>query len=142
MNTLKFSLAILLVNGFCSIHAMERSLLLKQNDKEISAVMRQIQNSSTKKLMDACKDEKKTVSREYIESLIFNGGALVNFQDKYGRTPLHYAAEKGKIECVMLLLEKKASVHASDSFGITPLSCAKSQGHDIIVTLFGTHMRK
>ncbi len=136
MNTLKFSLAILLVNGLCSIHAMED----KKSKKEISSVLQQLQSMSTKKLMSACKGETETVRREYIESLIFRGGARVNFlDDESGRRPLHCAAKNGKLICVQVLLEKKACVNVRDGAGKTPLSYALSQGHDDIARLLKKH---
>ena len=47
--------------------------------------------------------------------------------NRYGWTPLHWAAESGQVAAVSLLLSAKADVNKSDShYGCTPLGFAKS----------------
>jgi len=46
--------------------------------------------------------------------------SLVNAQDKYGYTALHYAAQGGHVSIVIFLLSKGANPNA-DSCGATPL---------------------
>lgn len=49
---------------------------------------------------------------------------------KYYRTPLHFAAASGALECVKLLIEYGANVSKWDrEFKATPLHCAASKGH-------------
>ena len=50
----------------------------------------------------------------------------VNARDKDGRTLLHYAANKGYLEIVRLLLEKGANINVQDNDGRTPLHEAMS----------------
>jgi len=45
------------------------------------------------------------------------------------KTPLHYAAEKGGLDILQLLLDHKADVNAPDEFGWTPLYYAEANGH-------------
>ena len=45
----------------------------------------------------------------------------VNIQDKYLRTPLHYAARRGALTSTMFLLSKGALIDLEDSDGNTPL---------------------
>ncbi|GLI73288.1 hypothetical protein PoHVEF18_001503 [Penicillium ochrochloron] len=55
---------------------------------------------------------------------------------KYGRTPLSWAAERGRAAVVKLLLEKGADVEAKDSeYDRTPLSWAAERGHEAVVEL-------
>lgn len=46
----------------------------------------------------------------------------------FKRSPLHKAAEKGKLEACKLLVEKGASVDARDKDGLTPLHDACTLG--------------
>ena len=48
-------------------------------------------------------------------------GVDVNEKDKYGDTPLHYAAGYGRINVVKLLMEKGANPNAKNENGATPL---------------------
>lgn len=56
-------------------------------------------------------------------------GAVVNRKDQNGWTPLHWAAFKGRIKSVKLLIEHGAEIDAVDDAGYTPLHCAAEAGH-------------
>ncbi|CAL9072452.1 unnamed protein product [Musa acuminata var. zebrina] len=56
-------------------------------------------------------------------ALIANG-ALVNSRDSEGRTPLHWAVDRGHFRVVEILLNKDADVNAKDNDGQTPLHYA------------------
>ncbi|KAI9080395.1 hypothetical protein K1719_037789 [Acacia pycnantha] len=56
-------------------------------------------------------------------------GAMVNRKDQNGWTPLHWAAFKGRIKSVKVLLEHGAEIDAVDDAGYTPLHCAAEAGH-------------
>ena len=63
-------------------------------------------------------------------------GANVDFQDKYGRTPLSLAAKEGKEALVKLLLEtRKVNIGSKDRDGRTPMSWAAEGGHEAVVKL-------
>jgi ankyrin repeat protein len=47
-------------------------------------------------------------------TLLLDAGAGVESCDIEDRTPLHWACENNRTECVALLLERGASVHAKD----------------------------
>ncbi|XP_074572989.1 acyl-CoA-binding domain-containing protein 2-like isoform X2 [Curcuma longa] len=51
-------------------------------------------------------------------------GALVNTRDSEGRTPLHWAVDRGHFDVVETLLDKNADVNAKDIEGQTPLHYA------------------
>ncbi|KAH8744645.1 ankyrin repeat-containing domain protein, partial [Hyaloscypha finlandica] len=50
-----------------------------------------------------------------------------------GRTPLHWAAEKGYEKIARSLLENGASVNARTAYGNSPLSLATEYGRDLVV---------
>jgi hypothetical protein len=57
-------------------------------------------------------------------------GVDVNAANSYGGTALAFAADKGRLEVVNLLLERGATVNVKDTFyGATPLTWAVSHGH-------------
>jgi outer membrane protein assembly factor BamB len=61
-------------------------------------------------------------------------GADVNATNAYGATALSYAADKGHLEVVKLLLQHKAKVNVKDSFyNFTPLTWAGYRGHAAVV---------
>jgi hypothetical protein len=55
--------------------------------------------------------------------------------DRFGATPLHYAAENGHIEIAHLLLQNGANVNAKDRWDRTPLNWAAYYGHVDILHL-------
>ena len=61
----------------------------------------------------ACGRSAKTVSR------LLQLGKDINATDLYGRTPLHYAAEKGRVEVVRELLSHGAAVDARGKLAST-----------------------
>lgn len=52
------------------------------------------------------------------------GGVSVNVKDSEGRTPLHWAVDRGHANVVELLVSKDADVNAKDDEGQTPLHYA------------------
>ena len=68
--------------------------------------------------------------------LLLEKGAMLETKDeKYGQTPLSYAAENGHEAVVKLLLEKGAELETKDKYGQTPLSYAAESGHEAVVKL-------
>ena len=54
----------------------------------------------------------------------------VNARDKYGRTPLHYAAATAQYQCVLSLVANGASLTSLDQFNRTPLHYAAATDSD------------
>jgi len=73
----------------------------------------------------------KAGNRRVVRALL--GDANVKLCDDYLRTPLHEAAEHGKMDVVLLLLEKGADVKAKDCRGRTALNEAIKGNHDDLV---------
>ena len=67
--------------------------------------------------------------------LPFGEGAEVDSVDRYGRTPLSYAAWNGHVDIVNLLLKAGAQVDSTDEIGGTPLYYAICNGHKAVVKL-------
>ncbi|XP_065193353.1 uncharacterized protein LOC135824548 [Sycon ciliatum] len=59
---------------------------------------------------------------------LLDSKANPNQPDEYGRTPLHYASERGHIDCMRHLLEGKADPNQPDKDGNTPLDMAARLG--------------
>jgi len=59
----------------------------------------------------------------------------VHFKDNSGKTPLHYAAEKGPPALVKFLIDNGAKVNEKDEYGQTPLHQATKEGHKEIVKI-------
>jgi len=57
-----------------------------------------------------------------VVKLLLEKGAELESKDKYGRTPLSYAAWNGHEAVVKLLLEKGAELGSTDEHCQTPLS--------------------
>lgn len=66
---------------------------------------------------------------EAVEALL-KGGADPNVQSAEGNTPLHNAAERGRMEVVQVLLDRGADPQAQDANGKTPLHLATEVHHD------------
>ncbi|XP_020702853.1 acyl-CoA-binding domain-containing protein 1 [Dendrobium catenatum] len=61
-----------------------------------------------------------------VDSLLksIENGASVNLRDSEGRTPLHWAVDRGHLKIVEILLSKSADVNAKDNEGQTSLHYA------------------
>jgi ankyrin repeat protein len=65
---------------------------------------------------------------------LLDKGVDVNTKFRYGATALSYASDKGHVEVVKLLLERKANVNVKDTFyGATPIIWAAQKGHAKVV---------
>ncbi|KAI5816499.1 ankyrin repeat-containing domain protein [Pyronema omphalodes] len=63
--------------------------------------------------------------------LLLDAGAQVNHRDEEGQTPLFWAAERGRVDTVLQLLERGADINAVDGCKMSPLSraCAQCSVH-------------
>ncbi len=65
---------------------------------------------------------------------LLDKGLDVNTKFRYDATALSYASDRGHLEVVKVLLERKADVNVKDTFyGATPLIWAAQKGHAEIV---------
>ncbi|KAK2090291.1 Serine/threonine-protein phosphatase 6 regulatory ankyrin repeat subunit A [Saguinus oedipus] len=63
-------------------------------------------------------------------NLLLNTGADFNKKDKFGRSPLHYAAANCNYQCLFALVGSGASVNDLDERGCTPLHYAATSDTD------------
>lgn len=59
---------------------------------------------------------------ELVEPYVHQMPFLVNFQDKYGNTPCHYATLHGHLQCLQTLITFKANLLLYNNAGQTCLS--------------------
>ena len=67
--------------------------------------------------------------------MLIEAGAEVNSVQSSGMTPLHYAAQNGNIELLIILLEKGALVDYKNEQGMTPSDLALLKGHEEIAKI-------
>ncbi|KAG6412767.1 hypothetical protein SASPL_125454 [Salvia splendens] len=65
--------------------------------------------------------------------------APLNLKDSEGRTPLHWAVDRGHLNITALLLNKNADVNAKDGEGLTPLHYAAGCERTAIAELLVKH---
>jgi len=64
-----------------------------------------------------------------VKKLVKKRPKLVNVRNKYGETPLHWAAYVGRTNILKFLLKNEAEVNAEDNAGELPLDLAKKRGN-------------
>jgi ankyrin repeat protein len=148
---LMMALGVSLNNGACG---MEQENKKRKREDESP-------NEQQKKLKTDDKPKYSAhLSEELIETVKNNGGiesikplltldddgfcADVNSQqNKYGATPLHFAAYNGNKECIQLLLDQGAHVNAQESNNLTPLHITADKGQKECIQLLvenGAHV--
>ena len=68
-------------------------------------------------------------NKDKLEHLISNPHLCINIQEETGMTLLNFAASKGHIQCVKLLIKFGAEVDFPELDGWTPLHCAVLDGY-------------
>ncbi|KAH6692883.1 ankyrin repeat-containing domain protein [Leptodontidium sp. MPI-SDFR-AT-0119] len=82
------------------------------------------------------RDEENNVQMKIMKSLIQDGNVALDEVNRYGQTPLHFAAIHGNLEATKLLLDCDARLDTVDDFGLTPLLIAsKNQSFAIATAL-------
>ena len=84
-------------------------------------------------------DPNIALSLPVIARLLLEHGADVNARRNDNSTPLHAAAQNGRVEVVHVLLEHGADVGAEDGDGRTALQVAASKGYNKIMNLLLKH---
>ena len=122
---LKATFLFFVLSGFIavnSISAEAENSDLNQNSKYLEA-MREFADNVLKYGRD-------TYGPKHTP-LFFDGLVKNNF----GFSPLHRVCQRGKKECVELLIDKGADINAQNNFGWTPLHIAARNGQKDIVEL-------
>ncbi|KAH8198616.1 hypothetical protein TruAng_007206 [Truncatella angustata] len=100
----------------------------------VNAVRCMIAGETTRRLLLMAIQARSVAITECLLSL--NQG--LDLRDKFGRTPLYYAADQGQVEMVQALLTVPDGLflnHVETSYGWSPLIVASSRGHYEIVKL-------
>ncbi|MFC1725192.1 ankyrin repeat domain-containing protein [candidate division KSB1 bacterium] len=67
-----------------------------------------------------------------VKKLLENDPELINSRDESKATPLYYAAWRGHLDIVKLLIDKGANVNIRQQYGFTPIGRAISSDHNEI----------
>lgn len=70
---------------------------------------------------------------------LIQSGASLSFPDRKNRTPLHSAAQAGKLDAVKYLLGYGADVTLGDIDGKTPVDLARESGNENVVRYLEFH---
>ncbi|MBT5953166.1 hypothetical protein HOG98_00435 [bacterium] len=73
-------------------------------------------------------------SRTILKQVLEKTNEGINQIDVFGRSPLHWAAQKGDLDVVSLLVERGAKINIKDKYEQTALLIAAFYGHPSIVT--------
>ncbi len=76
--------------------------------------------------------DKYAPDRELVDCFLNKGGQITD-KDDGGNTPLHIAAQAGKLDLVIFFVEKGADVLAKNNTGETPLKIAEDKGYISII---------
>lgn len=115
--------------------------LLRTDDVEVNAVDRFHRRSALSYASENGFDgvvklliEGPTIPLKNTSALSIPIGAEVNTVDKYGRTPLSYAAWNGHMAVAERLIKAGARADLEDEIGATPISYALYYGHEAITS--------
>jgi acyl-CoA-binding protein len=103
---------------------------IRQSTLSSSVPNKQIQPSSSTSSPEVCLRNAALSSDKVMLEDAINNGADINDPDEIGQTALHFAADKGCIDCLNLLLNAGANVNAIDQDGIGVLQTAVIAGID------------
>ncbi|CAM9819035.1 unnamed protein product, partial [Ectocarpus sp. 13 AM-2016] len=63
-----------------------------------------------------------------VQALLAEGHIACDEKDRFGKTPIHWAAEQGHVDTVLALMDAGALVDSRDHFKATPLMLAALGG--------------
>ena len=120
-------------NGTTPLHLAARhgrgiiiTRLLFLGDKEKSTLGERLQ-----KLLEGKTEPQRDSARQWRVG-------LVNTQNNFGLSPLHYAAAGGHEEAIQLLLEQGARINITNNQGLTPLFLAARDGRENVVEILAS----
>ncbi len=104
---------------------------IRQSTLSSSVPNKQIQPNSSSSSSEVCLRNAALSSDKVMLEDAINNCADINGPDETGQTALHFAADKGCIDCLNLLLNAGANVNAIDQDGIGVLQTAVIAGIDV-----------
>lgn len=118
----------------------QHRLLLSSQFADLTTVAQLLEDKELVNCRDGTDEEtplhraaRATIAGQETARLLLDNGADVGIRSKNGETPLHVAAEAGRLDIVKLLLGFKASTSARDKRNWLPIHSAASQGHVAVV---------
>jgi ankyrin repeat protein len=78
-------------------------------------------------------------STQMTEFLIQKAGHTINSKNIQGQTPLHYAANKGSLDLVRLLVKNGAQINSKDHTNKNPIFYAYQKNHENVVEFLATY---
>lgn len=96
----------------------------KPNNKKWAVFLFRMNNDLSSEELSKIHESAKRGDLIRVKELVSNDLALVESEDKYVRTPLHWACGYGNIEIAIYLIEKGAQIDAQDESAITPAHLA------------------
>ena len=125
----------------CTDKAGRRALELAKDDATFEAL-----KAGGPTMSDMTHEKKQTLLIEYAGKGLTGGvlmalqaGADANHKDRFSRTALHYAADKGHHALAQALLGAGSDVNAKDSYFETPLNYAIDNGKREVEALLRQH---
>ena len=74
-------------------------------------------------------------NRTDVIRLLLQKGADVNKRDRFGDTPVHYAAMDNSTEAIAMLIEHGASINITNNRGDKPIDTARRYGKEAAVRM-------
>ncbi len=102
-------------------------IVAKNGDPRVFKKLMEIVDSyNNYQYKDAVQKNESRGSSEYSNEPKVQPDYFTFSQDKFGRTPVHYAAQSGNIDVIIGFREQGASINSSDKNKNTPLHCVKT----------------
>ncbi len=121
------------------IHDAPRKTNLESVQAKITEILPQV-NSTVQAPEGEIHNAAQIGDLESVRAMVKANPDSVFSKDRYGYTPLHYAAGFGHTEIAKFLLDNKAQANAVATNGGTPLHAAALKGYVEIVRLLLAHM--
>jgi hypothetical protein len=123
------------------LHNQLKTFMINSAKESIAKKIQLLGKSANKCLHPKCHEfikEVKAGDVQAVTEMLISAPELIGFMDSTNQTALHWAAKRGDLELVKLLLGFNAKPESSDMVGRTAEDMARAKGHrDIVALLVG-----